>query len=50
MFPLLPSTKTKLKHLPEFYESILEASDRRELWGISAEQSHLTYLEIYFNY
>ena len=34
------------KHIPEFYESILEASERRELWGISSEQSHWTQLEI----
>tara|TARA_B100000965_G_C19294806_1_gene627528 strand:- start:433 stop:567 length:135 start_codon:yes stop_codon:yes gene_type:complete len=29
---------------PDFYESILEASDRGELWGI--ENSDLTPLEI----
>ena len=30
---------------PEFYESIIEASDKGELWGI--ENSDLTPLEIY---
>ena len=30
--------------LPDFYESILEASDRSELWGI--ENNDLTPLEI----
>ena len=34
------------KHIPEFYESILEASKRGELWGLSSEQSHWTQLEI----
>ena len=34
------------KHIPEFYESILEASERGELWGVSKEQSHWTQLEI----
>jgi len=29
---------------PDFYESILEASDKGELWG--AENSYLTPLEI----
>ncbi len=37
------------KHIPEFYESILEASKRGELWGISSEQGHWTQLEIDFN-
>ena len=45
-FLLLQSTKTMSKHIPEFYESILEASERDELWGISSEQSHWTQLEI----
>ena len=44
IFLLLQSTKTKSKHIPEFYESILEASERGELWGISSEQSHWTQL------
>ena len=37
------------KHIPEFYESILEASERGELCGISSEQSHWTQLEIDLN-
>ena len=36
---LLQSTKTMSKHIPEFYESILEASRRGELWRISSEQT-----------
>ena len=43
---LRQSIKTMSKHIPEFYESILEASERGELWGISTEQSHWTQLEI----
>ena len=46
IFLLLQSTKSMSKHIPEFYESILEASQRGELWGISSEQSHVTQLEI----
>ena len=42
----LQLTKRMSKHIPEFYESILEASERGELWGISSEQSHWTQLEI----
>ena len=34
------------KHIPEFYESILEASERGELWGINSEQTHWSQLEI----
>ena len=34
------------KHISGFYESILEAAERGELWGISSEQSHVTQLEI----
>ena len=49
IFLLLQSTKTTSKHIPEFYESILEASERGELWGISSEQSHWTQLEIDIN-
>ena len=45
-FLLLQLTKRMSKHIPEFYESILEASERGELWGISSEQSHWTQLEI----
>ena len=49
IFLLLQSTKTTSKHIPEVYESILEASERGELWGISSEQSHWTQLEIDIN-
>ena len=44
-FLLQQSTKTMSKDIPEFYRSILEASDRGELWGISSEQSHWIQLE-----
>ena len=47
---LQQSTKTMSKDIPEFCRSILEASDRGELWGISSEQSHWTQLEIYLNF
>ena len=46
IFLVLQSTKTMSKHIPEFYESILEASERGELWGISSIQSHWIQLEI----
>ena len=49
IFLLLQSTKTMSKHIPEFYESILEVSERGELWGISSEQSYWTQLEIDLN-
>ena len=48
-FLLQQSTKTMSKDIPEFYESILEASERGELWGISSEQSHWTQLEFDIN-
>ncbi len=48
-FLLLQSTKTMSKHIPEFYESILEASERGELWGICLDQNHWTQLEIDLN-
>jgi len=48
-FLLLQLTKTMSKHIPEFYRSILEASDRGELWGITSQQSHWTQLEIDLN-
>ena len=41
------SSKTISKHIPEFYESILEAAERGELWGITSEHSQLTQLELY---
>ena len=34
------------KHIPEFYESILEAAERGELWGITSEHSQLVQLEL----
>ena len=37
------------KHIPEFYRSILEASERGELWGVPSEYSHWTQLEIDFD-
>ena len=37
------------KHIPEFYKSILEASERGELWGICLDQNHWTQLEIDLN-
>ena len=46
---LQQSIKTMSKDIPEFYRSILEASDRGELWGISSEQSYWTQLEIDFD-
>ena len=48
-FLRLQLTKTMSKHIPEFYQSILEASERGELWGISSEPSHWTQMEIDFN-
>ena len=32
-------------HLPDFYKSILEASERGELWGINSKQNYWTQLE-----
>ncbi|WP_263890518.1 hypothetical protein [Prochlorococcus marinus] len=37
------------KDIPEFYRSILQASDRGELWGISSEQCHWIQLEFDIN-
>ena len=34
------------KLIPEFYESILEAAERGELWGITSEHSQLVQLEL----
>jgi len=42
IFLLLQSIKTMSKHIPEFYEFILESSKRGEVWGISSEQSNWT--------
>ncbi len=39
------------KHIPEFYESILEASNRGELWGVDIPSNDTTIqLEIDFNH
>ena len=48
-FLLQQSIETMSEDIPEFYRSILEASDRGELWGISSEQSHWTQLEFDIN-
>ena len=40
------TTKTMSKLIPAFYESILEAAERGELWGITSEHSQLTQLEL----
>ena len=45
-FLLLQLTKRMSKNIPEFYKSILEASERGELWGISSERSHWIQIEI----
>jgi len=37
------------KHIPEFYESIVEASNRGELWGVELISNDATQLEIDFN-
>ena len=34
------------KLIPEFYEIILEAAERGELWGITSKHSQLTQLEL----
>ena len=34
------------KLIPEFYESILEAAERGELWWIISENGQLTQLEL----
>lgn len=38
------------KHIPEYYKSIVEASDRGELWVINSEQTCFTQLEIDLNF
>ena len=48
-FLLLQLTKRMSSYIPEFYRSILEASKRGELWGISSEQSRWSQLEIDFD-
>tara|TARA_Y100001968_G_C18848386_1_gene476930 strand:- start:87 stop:326 length:240 start_codon:yes stop_codon:yes gene_type:complete len=37
------------KHVPEFYESIVEASERGELWGIDVFSNDNTQLEFDFD-
>ena len=49
-FLLLQLIKIMSKHIPEFYESILEASKRGELWGISSEQSYWIQIEFALNF
>ncbi|WP_269605992.1 hypothetical protein [Prochlorococcus marinus] len=36
-------------HIPEFYETIVEASDRGELWGIDRFSNNINNLEINFD-
>ncbi|WP_413684467.1 hypothetical protein [Prochlorococcus sp. MIT 1011] len=36
-------------HIPEFYESIVEASDRGELWGLNQISNNINQLEINFD-
>tara|TARA_B100000965_G_C18927872_1_gene471712 strand:- start:80 stop:214 length:135 start_codon:yes stop_codon:yes gene_type:complete len=36
-------------HIPEFYESIVEASDRGELWGLDQFSDKINQLEINFD-
>lgn len=36
-------------HFPEFYESIVEACNRGELWVVEPASNTLTQLEIDFN-
>ena len=36
-------------HVPEFYESIVEASNRGELWGIDQFSNNIIQLEITFD-
>ena len=37
-------------HFSEFYESIVEASNRGDLWGIEKPSTDSTQLEIDFNF
>ncbi len=36
-------------HIPEFYESIVEASDRGELWGLDQFSNNTIQLEFIFD-
>ncbi len=44
-----PSTRTLLKHNPDFYKFILEASERGELWGLSTQNQDIIQLNFDFN-
>ncbi len=41
--------RTMSSHNPEFYESIVEASDRGELWGQNQTSNNINQLEINFD-
>ena len=41
--------RTMSSHIPEFYESIVEASDRGELWGLDQFSNNINQLEINFD-
>jgi len=43
---LPPLIKPLSKHIPELYESILEAAERGELWGINSELTQVSQLEL----
>tara|TARA_B100000945_G_C19871650_1_gene363056 strand:- start:324 stop:458 length:135 start_codon:yes stop_codon:yes gene_type:complete len=36
-------------HIPEFYDSIVEASERGELWGLDQFSNKINQLEINFD-
>mgnify|MGYP001405060592 CR=1 FL=1 len=36
-------------HIPDFYSSILEASERGELWGVFNDHVSFVQLELEFN-
>ena len=48
-FQIQPSTNTLIEHNPDHYKSILEASERGELWGISTQQNYFIQLKIEFD-
>ena len=37
-------------HIPEFYESIVEASNRGELWGLDDFLNNMNQLEMNFDH
>ena len=43
------SIRTMSSHIPEFYESIVEASERGELWGLDQFSNNVNQLEINFD-